>query len=821
MKRVFWTFLFLLFPSTIFAETLAVLLCQTEEGLIKYSIKEAMQDSLIGVAGKLTDYEIMTKENVMVILEKKGVDPNSCGDYTCAVDYGRKLTADKVITCNIVKTEEGCRMYLKLHDTHTAKMINSVEDSSSCSESKLLNLITSLGEKLLRGEIKGKGEGILELRTTQEMVDFSIDDGEITGRVTGSTIIRLEPGKHKIEFKKEGYIPYEEEVFIKKEEPVTVEALLSPVLPKKEKTAGTGILYINTRPEGATVFIDGKEYREEGTGIPGKTPLSIKDLPAGTHTIILKKPDYQPSITQVVVNAGAITRAEITLKENFGSLFIDTEPTGAFIYIDGINKGRTPYTQERIEAKSFKIKLVKENYHDLEEIVSINAGQKYSKTYKLSPAFGSLKVKGINGAEVYIDEKKEGNIPFEKKILSPGIHRIKVVKEFYKPYEKEVKIIEGEITEIEAVMEENFAFLSIETSPPDIEVFIDGKKIGKGKVDNVKVEAGEHVIEAGDPEYYKVFKKKIALNPKEKRKIKAEAIPRLGKLIVLSKPPEGTLFIDGKMVGKTPYEIEVLRGEHFIKVTKEGYFEGSDKVFVEEGDVKTVEITIKKYQPAVINIDTIPGDAEIYINGERKNKERIEVEPYKAIDILAKKKGYYDAKEFILGLFPGERKNILLELEKKPTWFQKKPKGFYITGNFGGLSSVVDWGVEGEGEPDRPFVGGPSGIMLGGGIGWYIYPSSISSIIGCDISIVYNKIQFSDKDLNMFYFPINMVLGIDEFSLYGGISFGYQWIEDSSGGQVHGEFGIISLIKNHFLLKIGTSFGEHSISYGLNFGVVL
>jgi hypothetical protein len=108
--------------------------------------------------------------------------------------------------------------------------------------------------------------------------------------------------------------------------------------------------------------------------------------------------------------------------------------------------------------------------------------------------------------------------------------------------------------------------------------------------------------------------------------------------------------------------------------------------------------------------------------------------------------------------------------------------------------------------------------MLGGSMGYYLYPRNV---VGLEIGMNFNNIQISDTSLNMLYFPINIALGIKQFSFYSGISFGYQWIGNSSGGQVHFEIGFISLIKNHFLLKIGSSIGGNSISYGLNLGVVL
>jgi len=805
MKRVFWTFLFLLFPSTIFAETLAVLLCQTEEGLIKLPIKEAMQDSLIGVAGKLTDYEIMTKENVMVILEKKGVDPNKCGEASCAVDYGRKLTADKVITCNIVKIEEECRMYLRMYDTHTAKMINSIEDSSSCSESKLLNLITSLGERLLRGEIKGKGEGILELRTTQEMVDFSIDNGEITGKVTGSRLIRLPAGRHKIKFEKEGFEPYEEEVLLERDKPKTIDVVLSPVKPKTMVSSGVGVLHIESIPEGAEVYIDGKKHEE-------KTPVDIMDIPAGTHTIVLKKPLYKPYMKNVIINADSITKEIAKLEENFGRVFIDTKPEGANIYIDGVYKGKTPFSDERMEAKAYKVKLQMENYYDREEVISVYPNREYRNTFELSPAFGSIIVSGMKGASVYIDDLEEGVIgdkPFIKEVVSPGRHSVLVKKKYYKSYKEDVYVREGERVEVNAVLKENHAFLTIEFPPEieeDVEVFIDGESLGKGRMTGVKIEAGEHVIETGNPEKFKPFKQKIALSPLEHRTVKLSPVPRKGKIIVVSQPTGGTVYIDGKEVGVAPVEKEVFRGEHLIEVTKKGYYKGSKKIRIEEGETKQVKIEILKYQPARVYINVEP-EAEVYIDEEYLGsgwRFEKEVEPNRTIRIIAKKKGYYDSSDEIY-LTPGETKSVNLKLEKKPTWFQKKPIGFYITGNFGGLTT---WGE----------TLGSTGAMLGGSIGYYLYPRNV---VGLEVGMNFNNIQISDTGLNMLYFPINIALGIKQFSFYSGISFGYQWIGDSSGGQVHFEIGFISLIKNHFLLKIGSSIGGNSISYGLNLGVVL
>jgi hypothetical protein len=86
--------------------------------------------------------------------------------------------------------------------------------------------------------------------------------------------------------------------------------------------------------------------------------------------------------------------------------------------------------------------------------------------------------------------------------------------------------------EVNAVLKENHAFLTIEFPPEieeDVEVFIDGESSGKGRMTGVKVEAGEHVIEAGNPEKFKPFKQKIALSPLEHRTVKLSPVPKEGK----------------------------------------------------------------------------------------------------------------------------------------------------------------------------------------------------------------------------------------------------------------------------------------------------
>jgi hypothetical protein len=58
-------------------------------------------------------------------------------------------------------------------------------------------------------------------------------------------------------------------------------------------------VFVDSRPRGATVSIDGKEY--------GKTPIRIPDIPIGSHVVRLELADHRFWTTSIRVTAGKDT----------------------------------------------------------------------------------------------------------------------------------------------------------------------------------------------------------------------------------------------------------------------------------------------------------------------------------------------------------------------------------------------------------------------------------------------------------------------------------------------------------------------------------
>ena len=128
---------------------------------------------------------------------------------------------------------------------------------------------------------------------------------------------------------------------------------------------GHGFISVSSIPSGARVYIDGV-YK-------GTTPLFIS-VEEGRHTIKLTKEYYYDVEESVFVKIGEITYVSKTLK-GYGSIRVDSLPSGAKVYLDGVYKGKTPLFLSKVIEGSHTIKLAKSGYAELTKTIYVYPGK--------------------------------------------------------------------------------------------------------------------------------------------------------------------------------------------------------------------------------------------------------------------------------------------------------------------------------------------------------------------------------------------------------------------------------------------------------------
>jgi hypothetical protein len=147
-------------------------------------------------------------------------------------------------------------------------------------------------------------------------------------------------------------------------------------------TPSVGTITISSVPTGANLYID-NSYK-------GLTPLSLSDISNGNRTILLKSDGYQDWSKIVFVNGDsqtvsatllsvntttAVTTATTTSPVVNGTLYVQSSPSGASIYVDSTTYlGKTPMTLYTITPGSHTIHLLLSGYNDWSDTITVMSG---------------------------------------------------------------------------------------------------------------------------------------------------------------------------------------------------------------------------------------------------------------------------------------------------------------------------------------------------------------------------------------------------------------------------------------------------------------
>ncbi len=141
---------------------------------------------------------------------------------------------------------------------------------------------------------------------------------------------------------------------------------------------GWGSLIINTKPENdAKICLNGKVLNQ-------KTPYTNEMIPAGRYVIIVSKENFHPITRTVDVVAGESKIVDIEMPRAYGSLIVESEPSGAQVFIDNKYYGVTPLNlHEVIVVGQHELRLEKENCSKLWKNITLEENNQISIKEKL------------------------------------------------------------------------------------------------------------------------------------------------------------------------------------------------------------------------------------------------------------------------------------------------------------------------------------------------------------------------------------------------------------------------------------------------------
>lgn len=286
---------------------------------------------------------------------------------------------------------------------------------------------------------------------------------EISGIRVGNRF-RLPPGSYIFAFSAPGFRSDYRQITVPSGGKFTYKVQLAPV----RSTA-----LVTSSPSGAQVTMKGQSM--------GITPLVIRDLECGEHTLELSMRGYASIPLNFTVDSERPVSVSGNLDSNQGTLRVTSSPSRARVFIDGTEVGETPYKIDRDEGK-YVLRVEREGCNPEERNVRIFKRRTSTIHVKLGQKPGGVTVTSAPaGAEVFINGVKRGVTPCTVEALEPGEYTLRLSCSGYDPAEGKISVVPGATDKKHFVLASSTGSVIFNVKPVGVEVFLDGRSLGTAK----------------------------------------------------------------------------------------------------------------------------------------------------------------------------------------------------------------------------------------------------------------------------------------------------------------------------------------------------
>jgi len=281
----------------------------------------------------------------------------------------------------------------------------------------------------------------------------------------------------------------------------TVYATLNPV-PTPVPPVNYGSISVESSPSGASVYFNGN-YR-------GSAPLIISEVWPGTYTIQAEKNGYRTYTTTTSVSSGTRSTVYCPLAplDTSGSLYILSDPINAKVVLDGLYRGTTPLTLSNLASGTHILELDHTGYYDWKSTVDVPAGGTKTVSSSLNPMpvsnVGWVYVSSSpGGAGVTLDGTNYGQTPdsgsLKLNTIGAGDHTVTLTLAGFQPYTAKVTVYANTVSEVSAVLlsagpKPAIGELSVSSTPPGANVFVDNNFMGITPLTLQEIPAGSHRV---------------------------------------------------------------------------------------------------------------------------------------------------------------------------------------------------------------------------------------------------------------------------------------------------------------------------------------
>jgi len=373
---------------------------------------------------------------------------------------------------------------------------------------------------------------------------------------TPITVKGLGAGDHLVVVQKPGFLEARRTISLSAGQKAALDLALAPV---------TGLALVDTTPAGAEVEVAGAHR--------GTAPLLITDLGLGRYRVKASATGYVTREVDMEIKDRIPVRVKIALVSDSAKLIVSSTPGGAAVTLNGINKGVTPCSIERIPSGTSKLVISLPDYRPFQQEIRLEAGEEQKVDAPLKELPGALSIlTSPSGAKVYVDDQLRGQAPVVLDTVPAGSHAVRVEMGGYDTQTRTIDLAKSQTKAEEFQLVRNTGVLDIVTVPAGVDVALDGEKKGTTTTGGEKqpsaplhldpVTTGQHKILLAKQGFYSVEKvvqvdkgQTVPIRELMKRKFTPDTVVR-----VKGSPPESLAGCLSQRLANGDVELETKPG---------------------------------------------------------------------------------------------------------------------------------------------------------------------------------------------------------------------------------------------------------------------
>ncbi len=214
----------------------------------------------------------------------------------------------------------------------------------------------------------------------------------------------------------------------------------------------------------------------------------------------------------------------------------------------------------------------------------------------------------------------------DRLLLIPGVYRLRASKTGYQPLDASVDIGGSGHQTVAHVLDKLPGILSIQVRPDVVAtVRMDGTILGTTPLAQVEVSPGAHEIAVQADRYAPARLSLEVRGRGERQSVDLVLSPLWADISIDSRPAGARVILDGRNIGQTPLQAEILAGTYRLVLEREGFDSVSTTLQVVANQAQALAEFMLVESDGRLSLQTTPAGANVTVAGQFRGRTPVDL----------------------------------------------------------------------------------------------------------------------------------------------------------------------------------------------------